>query len=203
MGSQSAVDVTDLLHEWRKGDASAPDRLIPLVYAELRKLAHRCLQGERAGDALQTTELINEAYLKLVNCSRVKWNDRTHFFRMAAKLMRRVLVEEARERLARKKGGQFTRVSFDEAMTVSPDFDVELVIAIHEALERLAEYDPRKAQIVELRYFGGLSIEETAAAMGVSIDIVKRDWRTARLWLMKELTKREVDSNGSSAVGED
>ena len=200
--SQPPGDVTELLIRWQDGDRAALEQLISLVHAELRRLARRSLRGENAGDKLQTAELINEAYLKLINCSRVQWQGRTHFFAMAATLMRRVLVDEARKRHFQKRGGQFTQVSLDEALIVSPDRNAEL-IALDEALDRLAEHSARKSQVVELRYFGGLSIEETAAAMEVSIDVVKREWRTARLWLMKELTTPEAGSDGSRSVGED
>jgi RNA polymerase sigma factor (TIGR02999 family) len=200
--SQRPGEVTGLLMKWQDGDRAALEQLIPLVHAELRMLARRSLRGESAGDALQTAELINEAYLKLVNCSRVQWHDRTHFFAIAATLMRRVLVDEARKRQFQKRGGEFTRITFDDAMTVAPERSSEL-IALDEALDRLAEHSGRKSRVVELRYFAGLSIEETAAAMGVSIDVVKREWRTARLWLMKELTAPEAGRNGSCTVGED
>ena len=200
--SQPPGEVTGLLVRWRDGDRTALEQLIPLVHAELRMLARRSLRGEHAGNALETAELINEAYLKLVNCNRVQWHDRAHFFAIAATLMRRVLVDEARKRQFQKRGGEFTRISFDDAMTVAPERGSEL-IALDQALDRLAEHSSRKSRVVELRYFGGLSIEETAAAMGVSIDVVKREWRTARLWLMKELTAPEAGSHGSHSVGKD
>ena len=202
LNSRAPGEVTGLLVRWREGDRTALEQLIPLVHDELRRLARRSLRGENEGNALQTAELINEAYLKLVNCSRVQWHDRTHFFAIASTLMRRILVDEARKRQFQKRGGEFTRISFDDAMTVAPERTSEL-IALDEALYRLAEHSARKSRVVELRYFGGLSIEETAAAMGVSIDVVKREWRTARLWLMKELTAPKAGSNGSRSVGKD
>jgi RNA polymerase sigma factor (TIGR02999 family) len=200
MAGPSPEPITDLLHRWQRGDAIALEKLIPLVYEELRKLARHYLRGEHDAHALQTTELINEAYLKLVDCSRVRWQDRTHFFAIAANLMRRVLVDEARKRHFQKRGGQFTRISFEEAMTVTPERNAEL-IALDEALDRLAEHFPRKAKIIEFRFFGGLSIEETAAAMEVSIDVVKREWRTAKLWLASEMGRADAAS-GSEMVDE-
>ena len=187
--------VTDLLLEWRGGDETALERLIPLVYAELRTIARRCLRDERRGEALQTTELVNEAYLRIVRSSQVQWRDRTHFFAMAALLMRRVLVDEVRKRRFQKRGGDLVRVALDEESSLStPDLDL---LALDEVLERLAEFGPRKAQVVELRFFGGMTLEETAEALDVSTDVVKREWRTARLWLLRAL--REA-GDGSDAL---
>jgi RNA polymerase sigma factor (TIGR02999 family) len=146
------------------------------------------MRRERAGHTLQTTALVNEAYLRLVNSSRVRWQDRAHFFAIASQLMRRVLVDEARKRRNLKRGGEYTRVEIDEVeLNTQPrDFDL---LALDEALNRLTEFAPRKGKVVELRFFGGLSIEETALVLGVSIDIVKREWRTAKLWLLQELNE--------------
>jgi RNA polymerase sigma factor (TIGR02999 family) len=181
-------EITQLLLKWRAGDASALERLIPLVYNELRRLARQCMRRERAGHTLQTTALVNEAYLRLVKSSRVDWNDRAHFFAVAAQLMRRVLVDEARKRQVQKRGGEFTRLELsDDLLPARQEQEVDL-IALDEALERLAQFAPRKCKVVEMRFFGGLSIEQTSAVLGVSVDIVKREWRTAKLWLLEELS---------------
>lgn len=189
MSGVEPQDVTKLLLEWRNGDESALERLIPLVYEELRRLARRCLRHEPAGQTMQTNTLVHEAYLRLVDARRIAWHDRAHFFAVAARLMRRVLVDEARKRHFQKRGGNLTRFSLDEAMTVSASRDAELM-AVDEALERLSQFSPRKCQVVELRFFSGLSIKETAAALDVSTDTVKREWRTAKLWLLHEMTGR-------------
>ena len=186
MSAHPPSDVTELLLKWKDGDASALDRLMPLVYDELRRLARRCLRRERAGHTMQTTTLVHEAYLRLIDANRIPWEDRAHFFAIAAQLMRRVLVDEARKRHFKKRGGEFTRISLDEAMTVSRERERELM-ALDEALDRLATFAARKCRVVELRFFAGMSIEETAAALNISTDIVKREWRTAKLWLLHEL----------------
>lgn len=180
-------DITNLLLEWRDGDVAARDQLITLVYEELRRLARQCMRHERVGHTLQTTALVNEAYLRLINSSRVKWQDRAHFFAMAAQLMRRVLVDEARKRGYQKRGGDFTRVEFNEQLLPDKEEDFDLM-ALDEALKRLEHFSPRKCRVVEMRFFGGLSIDETSAVLGVSTDIVKREWRTAKLWLLRELS---------------
>lgn len=180
-------NITELLLQWRGGDESALEQLMPLVYDELHRLARQCMRRERAGHTLQTTALVNEAYLRLANSSRVQWQDRAHFFAIAAQLMRRVLVDEARKRLNQKRGGELTRIELDIAQVSSGPRDFDL-LALDEALNRLAQFAPRKSQVVELRFFGGLSIEETAVVLGVSADIVKREWRTAKLWLLQELS---------------
>jgi RNA polymerase sigma factor (TIGR02999 family) len=161
---------------------------MPLVYEELRRLARRCMRGERAGHTLQTTALVNEAYLRLVNSSRVQWQDRAHFFAITSQLMRRVLVDEARKRRNLKRGSEFTRVDFEEVELSSEPRDIDL-LSLDQALNALAEFSSRKSKVVELRFFGGLSIEETALVLGVSTDIVKREWRTAKLWLLQELNE--------------
>ncbi len=180
-------DITQLLMQWRAGDQSALERLTPLVYDELKRLARQCMRRERVGHTLQTTALVNEAYLRMVNSSRVEWHDRAHFFAIAAQLMRRVLVDEARKRHEQKRGGEFTRIALDEALMPAHEREFDL-LALNQALERLAEFAPRKCQVVEMRFFGGLSIKETGAVLGVSADIVKREWRTAKLWLLHELS---------------
>jgi RNA polymerase sigma factor (TIGR02999 family) len=196
---QVADRVTQELLEWRNGDPSALDRLIPLVYQELRRLARQCRRHERDGLTLQTTALVNEAYLRLVRSSRVQWRDRAHFYAVAAQLMRRVLVDEARKRGYRKRGGEFTRVTFDEGLIALRERQVDL-LALDEALERLTKFAPRKARVVEMRFFGGLTIDETAVVLGVSTDIVKREWRTAKLWLLQELTE---GGDGTGALERD
>jgi len=198
MDAAGLPGLTQLLLEWRGGDETALERLIPLVYADLRTIARRCLRDEQRGEALQTTELVNEAYLRLVRSSQVQWRDRTHFFAMAARLMRRVLVDEVRKRRFQKRGGDLVRVMLgDEITSSTPDFDL---LALDEAIERLAQFSPRKARVVEMRFFGGMTIEETAAALDVSIDVVKREWRTAKLWLLRAL--REA-GDGSDALESD
>lgn len=180
-------NITQLLLQWRRGDRSALEELMPLVYEELRRLARQCMRGERPGLTLQTTALVNEAYLRLVNTSRVQWQDRAHFFAIASQLMRRVLVDEARKRRNLKRGGEFTRINIETADVSSEPRDLDL-LALDQALDALADFAPRKGKVVELRFFGGLSIEETALVLGVSADIVKREWRTAKLWLLQELS---------------
>lgn len=189
----SMEEITQLLLKWRAGDTTALERLIPLVYNELRRLARQCMRKERAGHTLQTTALVNEAYLRLVKSSRVDWQDRAHFFAVAAQLMRRVLVDEARRRKLQKRGGEFTRLTLsDEVLPARQQREIDL-IALDEALERLAEFAPRKCKVVEMRFFGGLSIDQTSAVLGVSVDIVKREWRTAKLWLLEELSSRRTE----------
>ena len=192
-------NVTQLLREWREGDATALERLMPLVYRELRTLARRCLHGDRAEQTLQTTGLVNEAYLRLVRSQRVHWRDRAHFFAVATQLMRRVLVDEARKRSYQKRGSDPVRVSLDEAGLAIPERDIDL-LALDEAMDALACFAPRKCRVVEMRFFGGLTIEETAEVLGVSADIVKREWRTAKLWLLRAL--REKD-DGAGALESD
>lgn len=179
-------EITQLLLQWRRGDESALEQLMPLVYEELRRLARQCMRRERGGHTLQTTALVNETYLRLVNSSRVQWQDRAHFFAITAQLMRRVLVDEARKRGNQKRGGEFMRVELEEVQMHDGPRQWDLLL-VNDALERLVGFAPRKAKVVELRFFGGLSIEETAAVLNVSADIVKREWRTAKLWLLQEL----------------
>ena len=182
-------DVTQLLVAWGAGDAAAAERLVPAVYAELRRQAARAMRREGSEITLQTTALVHEAYLRLVDQRRVVWRSRAHFFGVAAQLMRRILVDHARGRHAAKRGGGLQQLSLldaDAAIPASAEVGVE-VIALHEALERLAVLDPAQARLVELRYFGGLSIEETAEALDVSPATVKREWAIARAWLRREL----------------
>jgi RNA polymerase sigma-70 factor (ECF subfamily) len=188
MQKPSSEDITGMLIAWGGGDREALDRLMPLVYQELRRLAHRQMRRERQGETLQTTALVNEAYLRLVDYERVHALDRSHFLAIAAQAMRRILIERARSRRSDKRGSNPQRVSLEDAADVSNERAADLV-ALDEALHALAEIDPRKAQLVELRYFGGLTIEETADVLGVSTPTVERDWRTARIWLHREISK--------------
>ena len=176
-----------LLRAWRQGDETALDALMPLVHDELRRIARRCLYGEHANSSVQATELVNEAYLRLVDVQHVDWQNRTHFLAMSARLMRRVLVDLARSRGADKRGGGAVRVTFDEAALggVAPDADV---IRLDDALQALAALDDRKSRVVELRFFGRLTVDETAVALQVSSKTVLRDWEFARAWLQRELT---------------
>lgn len=183
----SPQQVTQLLVAWGSGDEAARDELMPLVYEELRRLAHQCMRRERPVHTLQTSALLHEAYLRLVDHKNIQWQDRAHFFGIAARLMRQVLVDYARTRRYAKRGGDIRRVSLDETMIVSKTRAAE-VVALDEALKSLAEIDPRQSQIVELRFFGGLSIEETAEVLAVSPGTVMRDWTLAKAWLRRELS---------------
>jgi len=176
-----------LLRAWRQGDETALDALMPLVHDELRHIARRCLHGERANHSLQATELVNEAFLRLVDVQQVDWQNRTHFLAMSARLMRRVLVDLARSRTADKRGGGGVRVVIDDAVIggASPDADV---IRLDDALQALAALDDRKSRVVELRFFGGLTVDEIAVALQVSSKTVLRDWQFARAWLQRELS---------------
>ena len=181
-----ADDVTVLLRAWRDGNDAALEQLIPLVEAELRRLASHYMTRERRGHTLQTTALVNEAFLRLTGARKVRWQDRAHFLAVTARLMRRVLVDHARSRAFRKRGGGVERVTLDEALLPSTDPAYTLV-DLNRALEALEAADPRKGRVIELRFFGGLSVEETAEVLQVSTDTVKRDWRLGRLWLLREL----------------
>jgi RNA polymerase sigma factor (TIGR02999 family) len=185
-------EITQLLLAWSKGDREALDRLFPLVYAELRRLAKSYMRKERAGHTLQTTALIHEVYLRLINADQIEWQNRAHFFGVAARAMRQILVEMARERGSQKRGGGARQVSLDEAMMIDEGLDEDLV-AVDEALRALAQFDARKAQVVEMRFFGGLTEEEMAAALDVSPETVRRDWRLARSWLRRRLSEGQND----------
>ena len=175
-----------MLADWAAQDPTAKERLVTIVYDELRRLAHHYMRGERAGHTLQTTALVNEVYLRLAGIKGLQWRDRTHFFAMAGTLMRRVLVDYARSSKRDKRGGGVVVTSLDDAaVTTEPNVDI---VALDEALERLATVDPQQCRVVELRFFAGLSIDETAEALGVSPATVKRDWTTAKAWLHHELT---------------
>ena len=188
----SPSEVTRLLLEWSSGDRAALDQLVPLVYDELHRLAHHYMRQERAQHTLQTTALVNEAYVRLIDQTSVHWQGRAHFFAIAAQMMRRILVDYARSRRYAKRGGEAQQVSFDESAIVSPQKDTELV-AIDEALTDLAEHDARKSKIVELRFFGGLSIEETAEVMGISPTTVQREWRSAKAWLYQAIGQGTIN----------
>lgn len=182
----SAPPVTEWLHAWGQGDQSALDRLMPYVQDELHRLARREMRGERPGHTLQTTALVNEAYLRLIDASRVQWQDRAHFFALAARLMRRILVDHARSRNYVKRGGGMRTISLDDVLVVSQERGADLV-ALDDALQALAAVDARKSKVVEMRFFGGLSVEETAEALQVSPETVMRDWKLAKVWLLREL----------------
>ncbi len=184
-------DVSQLLRAWSEGDRSALERLTPMVYAELRRLAHRYMRRERAGHSLQTTALVNEAYIRLVDYKRMQWQDRAHFFAVSARLMRRILVDHAR-RQNLKRGADVLHVSLDEAAAVGARISADLV-ALDDALKELARLDPRKVQVVEMRFFGGLSVDETAEVLKVSAVTVRRDWNTAKVWLYGAMTGRTGD----------
>jgi RNA polymerase sigma factor (TIGR02999 family) len=191
MTGQSPSSVTGLLKAWGGGDHAALEKLVPLVDAELRRLARRYMGGERAGHTLQPTALINEVYLRLIDWENISWQDRAHFFGLSARLMRRTLVDHARRYLTSKRGGGALTIAFDEASVVPQERTADLV-AIDDALNTLATQDSRKSQIVELRFFGGLTVEETAAVLKISPRTVKREWSLARAWLYCQLTQGEA-----------
>jgi RNA polymerase sigma factor (TIGR02999 family) len=178
--------VTGLLLAWGQGDDAALEQLIPVVHAELRRIAGRHMAGERVGHSLQATALVNEAYLRLVDIRRMKWQNRAHFFAMSARLMRRILVDFARSRRYKKRGAGAQKVSLDEALVISDERGNDLV-ALDDALTALGAVDERKSRVVEMRFFGGLSVEETAEALQVSPETVMRDWKFAKAWLLREL----------------
>jgi len=186
-------NVTQLLIAWRAGDRGAIDDLAPLLQRELRLIASRYMAGERVGHILQATALVNEAYLRLIDWKNVQWQNRSHFFGVAAQLMRRILVDYARSRLYDKRGGGVRAVSLDDAPPVA-DERCEVLLAIDEALDRLAALDARRAKVVELRYFGGLSVDETAETLGVSSITVIRQWNFAKAWLLRELAGHSTDA---------
>lgn len=182
-------EITQLLLAWNQGDEQALNRLVPLVHGELHRLAHRYMAGERPGHPLQTTALVNEAYLRLIDSSRVRWQNRAHFFAVSAQLMRRILVDVARARAKLKRGGDAIPMSLDEAMDMPREPGPDL-IALDDALTMLAAFDERKSKVIELRFFGGMSVEETAEVLGISQMTVMRDWGLAKVWLLRELEKK-------------
>ena len=188
MEPRSPGDITELLLAWQSGDQHALASLTPLVYDELHRLAGIYMSRERAGHPLQATALVNEAYLKLTDSSRVRWQNRSHFLAVAAQLMRRILVDFARDRRSQKRGHEWQQVTLHEGMILGGEPNVDL-IALDEALRRLGAIDPRKVQVVEMRFFGGLSLDETSEVIGVSVDTISRDWNAAKAWLRRELTR--------------
>ena len=191
----SADDISQLLRAWSDGDQLALDELTPIVYAELRRLAHRYMRRERPDHDLQTSALVNEAYIRLVDYKRMQWQNRAHFFAVSAQLMRRILVDHARRHNV-KRGGGSPHVSLDEAAVVAGGQAADLV-ALDDAMNALARRDPRKVQVVEMRFFGGLSVQETAEVLKVSPVTVRRDWSTAKIWLYRELTGGTGDEFGA------
>lgn len=187
--SADSENVTQLLHDWSKGNQQALEELLPLIYNELRRLAHNFLYRERPGHTLQTTALVHEAYLKLIDQKDARWQNRSHFFAIAAQAMRRILIDSARRHAAMKRGGPQEKLSLDDAPDVSLEPNTRL-LALDEALKELAEIDPEQGRIVELRYFGGLTIEETAEVMNSSPATVKREWSMARAWLHQALSEQ-------------
>ncbi len=196
MTASSSHTVTQLLRAWRQGDAAALDQLVPVVYQKLRRLARHHMAGQRPGHTLQATALVNEAYMRLIDCEQVNWKDRAHFFAISARMMRRVLVEFARARQYQKRGAGARKTSLDEGVIASPQRGQDLV-ALDDALQALAAEYPRQAQVVELRFFGGLSVEETAEVLHVSAITVMRDWQLAKVWLARELKKRDSNAGGT------
>jgi RNA polymerase sigma-70 factor (ECF subfamily) len=188
VASSSSQSVTELLARWKSGDASARDALVPLVYDELRRIARRCLANQSGNHTLQPTALVHEAYLRLARRDSVDWQDRAHFFALAAQMMRQILVDHARKQLAAKRGGNAITLVVDEASAVSKERSLDL-LGLDDAINRLAALDPRQSKIVELRFFGGLSIEETAQAVNISAATTKREWATARLWLYNAMSR--------------
>jgi RNA polymerase sigma factor (TIGR02999 family) len=184
-------DATDLLLAWSSGDESAFDKLVPLVYQELRALAQRYMRHERSDHTLQATALVNEAYVRLIDVNRIQWQNRAHFLAVAAQTMRRILVEFARHRRRQKRGGDVVRVTIDDALEVAQDKEPDLV-ALSDALSALATFDPRMSQAVELRFFGGLTVQEAADVLKVSPETVMRDWKTAKAWLFRELSRSSL-----------
>ena len=193
MASAQKGEITCLLRAWAQGDQEALNRLTPLVYEELHRMAKGYMRRERSERTLQTTALVHEAYLRLVDATKVEWHDRAHFFAVSAQIMRRILVDLARERVSSKRGGRLTKVNFDKIPEISSERARELV-AVDESLNSLAEMDPRKAQVIELRFFGGLSVEETAEVLNISPQSVMHDWKLAKAFLMRELSR----TNGKS-----
>ena len=186
MENREQLHITQLLLDWSEGNHAALEHLTPLVYGELHRLAHHYMNRERAGHTLQTSALVNEAFLRLVDQRNVKWNNRAHFFAIAAQMMRRILVDYARNHLYAKRGAGAVHVTLDHAHAVSNEPTAEVTV-LDEALKKLEALDPQQGRVVELRFFGGLTIKETAEAMGISVDMVKREWSTAKAWLYREM----------------
>lgn len=191
MGDALGHEITQLLQAWRQGDERALDKLTPRVYRELHRAARLCMSQEPNGRTLQTTALINELYLRLAELKPINWQNRAHFFALCARQMRRILTDQARARQSHKRGGGANAVSLDEAVAISPEPAADLV-AVDDALNQLAKVDDRKSQVVVMRFFGGLSVEETAEVLKVSPETVARDWRLAKAWLMRELSGKKA-----------
>jgi RNA polymerase sigma factor (TIGR02999 family) len=187
-------EVTALLQAWSAGDESALEKLTPFVYEELRRTAHRYMAREQTGHTLQTTALVNEVYVRLVRVSEVSWQNRAHFFAVCARMMRRILTDFARSRRYLKRGGNAARIPFDEALFAGREVPADIV-ALDDALKALAGFDERKSRVVELRFFGGLSVEETAEVLHVSVETVHRDWKMSKAWLLQELTREKHDGS--------
>jgi RNA polymerase sigma-70 factor (ECF subfamily) len=194
MSPNSDVGPTELLRAWNEGDGSALDKLIPLVYDELYRLARRYMRQERPDHTLQATSLVNEAYLRLIDVNRIEWRNRTHFLALAAQMMRRILVEFARNRHRQKRGGGAVQVSLDDVQEL-PDSKEYDFLALNDALSGLATFDSRMSQVVELRFFGGLTVDETADVLNVSPETVMRDWKTAKAWLLREIRRRQATAS--------
>ncbi len=194
MAAPPLQGVTQLLRAWSNGEQEALDRLIPLVYHELHRLAHRYMGRERSAHTLQSTALVHEAYERLINLKDVDWKNRAHFFAVSAQVMRRILVDYARSRRYSKRGGEWRQVSLNEAVAVFRDSRTDIV-ALDDALQALSAIDPRKSRVVEMRFFGGLSIKETAEVLNVSEETVVRDWRLAKVWLLRQLSREEQHEN--------
>ena len=188
MSPNSDSGPTELLRAWSQGDGSALERLVPLVYEELHRLARRYMRQERPDHTLQATSLVNEAYLRLIDVNRIEWRDRAHFLAVAAQMMRRILVEFARSRQRQKRGGGAVHLSLDDVQEL-PDSKERDLVAVNDAVSRLTRFDARMGQVVELRFFGGLIVEETADVLNVSAETVLRDWKTAKAWLLRELRR--------------
>jgi RNA polymerase sigma factor (TIGR02999 family) len=199
MAPRPPSDATDLLLAWSNGDDSAFDKLVPLVYKELRVLAQRYMRHERPDHTLRATALVNEAYLRLIDVNRIQWQNRAHFLAFAAQTMRRILVEFARNRHRQKRGGDAIRVTLDDALGMAEEKQADLV-ALNDALTALASFDARMSQMVELRFFGGLSVQETADVLKVSPETVMRDWKTARVWLLRELSRETPAATNADAT---
>ena len=191
--ASTSKPITDLLSRWSGGDNAAREQLIPLVYDELRRIARHCLAGQAPGHTLQSTALVHEAYIRLVGGTSVHWNDRIHFFAVAAQLMRRILVDQIRRKHAKKRGGKSITIVLDDEMALSHQSELDL-IGLDEALNKLAAQDEKQGRIVELRFFGGLSIAETSRVLGISPATVKREWATARLWLLREMNRNPAQA---------
>lgn len=192
MTKTAGHEITELLQAWRLGDEKALEKLTPQVYRELHRAAKRCMRDERDGHTLQTTGLINELYLRLTDLRQIDWQNRAHFFALCARQMRRILTDQARARQSHKRGGGAQAISLDAAPLVSAEPHPD-VLAVDSALHALAKIDPRKCQVVEMRFFGGLSVEETAEVLEVSPDTVVRDWKLAKAWLLRELSQEKLD----------